>query len=105
MIDEQNKKFITLNPDHDHTIPRTHRNYEQDSDLPAWHDPDSLDSWLKSKISRTLKQALPTLTSWHALHAWFDNHNITLTDTGGGGMRLLVLVMHSNRMKLLSELK
>ncbi len=88
MLDEQNKKHIALNPAHDHTIQHARFNEEQKSELPTWHDPDSLDSWLRSKISRALKQALPTLTSWYALHFWLDNYNITLTDTGGGGMRL-----------------
>lgn len=56
--------------------------------LPAWHDPDSLDSWLKGPIARELKKALPNLDSWQALHAWLDRHYIDLKDTGGGGLRL-----------------
>ncbi len=89
-LNDQNQKYIVLNPDHDHTIPHAHLNDEQESELPAWHDPDNLDSWLKSKISRDLKQALPKIASWHALHAWLSNHDITLSDSGGGGMRLHV---------------
>ena len=62
---------------------------ERDSPtLPAWHDPDSLDSWLKSKVSRELKRALPKITGWNGLHAWLSQYGITLSDTGGGGMRL-----------------
>lgn len=86
--DERNNKSIFLNPDHDHLnyLPQSvtgHKNI-----LPAWHDPDSLDSWLKSNVAKSLKHALPTLTDWHALHAWLARYDITLSDTGGGGMRL-----------------
>lgn len=85
-IDSHNNKAIVLNTDHDHTIPHT----LGEGYLPTWHDPDSLDSWLKSKVSKALKHALPTLTSWHALHVWLANLDITLSDSGGGGMRLHV---------------
>lgn len=87
-IDGQNKKSIILNPDHDHSNHRPQRVAEHKNILPAWHDPDSLDSWLKSNVAKTLKHALPTLTDWHALHAWLANNGITLTDSGGGGMQL-----------------
>jgi hypothetical protein len=56
--------------------------------LPAWHDPDSLESWLKTKVARDLKPDLGELTGWPALHAWLSDYNITLSDSGGGGMRL-----------------
>jgi len=56
--------------------------------LPAWHDPGSLESWLKTKVARALKPALGELTGWPALHAWLSDYNITLSDSGGGGMRL-----------------
>ena len=86
--DGQNKKSIILNPDHDRTS-QTHHRQEISLDIfPAWHDPDSLDSWLKFKVAKALKQTLPSLTSWQALHAWLGNCGITLTDTGGGGTRL-----------------
>ena len=55
--------------------------------LPQWHDPDSLSAWIKTDVSRALKQVLPTLHDWKALHGWLARHNITLTDSGGGGMR------------------
>ena len=56
--------------------------------LPAWHDPDSLIAWVKTDVSRALKQVLPTLHDWNALHGWLARYNITLTDSGGGGMRI-----------------
>lgn len=83
----QNNKSIILNPDHDHANRRPHCD-EEPKILPTWHDPDSLDSWLKSDVTKALKHALPTLTNWYALHAWLASHGITLTDSGGGGMRL-----------------
>ncbi|MHB1619704.1 MAG: relaxase/mobilization nuclease domain-containing protein [Sulfuricella sp.] len=87
-IDGQNKKSIILNPDHDYTVPHAHREPEKEACLPTWHDPDGLDSWLKSKVARALKCALPELADWNALHTWLAAYEITLTDTGGGGMRL-----------------
>ena len=56
--------------------------------LPAWHDPESLSAWIKTDVSRELKQALLMLYDWNALHGWLARYNITLTDSGGGGMRI-----------------
>ena len=56
--------------------------------LPAWHDPDSLATWIKTDVSRALKQTLPMLHDWNALHGWLARYKITLTDSGGGGMRI-----------------
>lgn len=90
--DEQGKKHIILNPDHANalinTIPYAHAELVHDKLLPTWHDPDSLDSYLKSTVARALKRDLPKLNSWSALHSWLSNYDITLDDTGGGGMRL-----------------
>ena len=61
---------------------------DREPTLPTWHDPGSLESWLKSTVSRSLKTALPKLQSWQALHAFLDQHNVSLIDTGGGGMRV-----------------
>ena len=58
------------------------------STLPSWHDPESLGAWIKTDVSRALKQALPKLYDWNALHGWLARYNITLTDSGGGGMRI-----------------
>ena len=58
------------------------------STLPAWHDPDSLNAWIKTDVSTALKQALPMLHDWNALHGWLARYNITLSDSGGGGMRI-----------------
>lgn len=58
------------------------------STMPAWHDPESLSAWIKTDVSRALKQALPKLYDWNALHGWLARYNITLIDTGGGGMRI-----------------
>ena len=60
----------------------------QKSTLPAWHDPESLSAWIKTDVSRALKQALPKLYDWNALHGWLARYNITLIDSGGGGMRI-----------------
>lgn len=87
-IDGHNQKSIILNPDHDYTTPLPHRINKQKSELPTWHDPDNLDSWLKSIVSKALKHAIPAMSSWYELHVWLANHGITLTDAGGGGMRL-----------------
>lgn len=86
-IDDKNKKSIVLNPDHDHTISDAHRDHQKSS-LPTWHDPCGLDSWLKSKVAQSLKRDLPKLIDWNALHTWLSQYDITLTDAGGGGMRL-----------------
>jgi Relaxase/Mobilisation nuclease domain len=56
--------------------------------LPAWHDPDSLSAWIKTDVSIALKQALPNLYDWNALHGWLARYHITLSDSGGGGMRI-----------------
>jgi hypothetical protein len=60
----------------------------QKSTLPAWHDPESLSAWIKTDVSRALKQALPALHDWNALHGWLARYHMTLTDSGGGGMRV-----------------
>jgi hypothetical protein len=103
--DSQNKKKIVLNPDHDRTIPQALRDFKPESDLPTWHDPDSIDSWLKSKVAKALKHALPTLTSWHALHVWLANQDITLSDSGGGGMQLHVTSQETGEFVDLSASK
>lgn len=86
------KKQIVLNKDHANALekaaPRVHRDLGTEEILPTWHDPDSLDSWLKTRVARSLKHALPDLDSWQALHAWLGNYNIALSDSGGGGLRL-----------------
>lgn len=91
-IDGHGKKQIIINPEFADSfgknLPYAHRELLDEEPLPPWHDPDSLDSWLKSTVSRALKHALPDLTGWSALHAWLSNHDITLSDSGGGGMRL-----------------
>ena len=89
-VDGQSNKTIVLNPDHDHTVAHVHHDYEQDNSLPAWHDPESLESWLRTKVAKVLRRDLPDLTSWHALHVWLAKYGIKLSDSGGGGMRLHV---------------
>ncbi|HIH2745195.1 TPA: relaxase/mobilization nuclease domain-containing protein [Burkholderia lata] len=90
-VDGHGKKHIVLNTKHagakeqgDHAHPEI----ERDETLPAWHDPESLDSYLKTSVAKALKQDLPDLTSWQALHVWLEQYDITLKDTGGGGLRL-----------------
>ncbi|APW48620.1 relaxase/mobilization nuclease domain-containing protein [Rhodoferax antarcticus] len=91
-INGHGKKTIVLNPDHNHAIANAtqhaHADLGSDELLPSWHDPESLDSWLKSKVTKELKHALPRFEGWSALHAWFDDYGIELKDSGGGGMRL-----------------
>lgn len=91
-INGHGKKTVVLNKDHaafDFGNGETvHKAYGDDKLLPTWHDPDSLESWLKTKVAKTLKHALPDLNGWYALHTWLAEHDITLTDSGGGGMRL-----------------
>lgn len=65
-----------------------HPEVDQEAELPAWHDPDGLKGWLKNRVAKALKEALPEMTSWQALHIWLDKQGIELHDTGGGGMRL-----------------
>jgi hypothetical protein len=87
-IDGKNQKSIVLNPAHDHTNPLSHRNLKQKKFTPTWHDEDSLESWLKFKVSKDLKQALPNLNAWSELHVWLGKIGIKLTDSGGDGMRV-----------------
>ena len=68
--------------------PGVHRELGREGLLAPWHDPDSLESWLKTTVAKALKPALAELNGWHALHAWLSDHGITLKDSGGGGMRL-----------------
>lgn len=91
-IDGHDKKHIVLNNDLAGVLaksaPHAHRDLVSEEILPTWHDPGGLDSWLKTKVARALRNALPEFTGWPALHAWLSKHDITLTDSGGGGMRL-----------------
>ncbi|MES2879176.1 MAG: relaxase/mobilization nuclease domain-containing protein [Pseudomonadota bacterium] len=91
-VDGQGNKTIALNPAHAKEVdgvPRhAHSDVRRDSLLPAWHDPESLESWLKTKVAKALKEDLPDLSSWHALHVWLEKRSIKLVDTGGGGLRL-----------------
>ena len=86
------QKSIALNKDFGQSLadaaPRVHRDLGEEDELPSWHDPDSLDSWLKKRVAKDLKHALPDLQNWQGLHAWLDKYQIELTDSGGGGMRL-----------------
>lgn len=91
-VDGHGKKQIVLNTKHAEAKAEqgtnVHPEIEREDPLPAWHDPESLDSWLKTSVAKALKQDLPDLTSWQALHAWLETFDITLKDTGGGGLRL-----------------
>ena len=86
------KKRIVANPDHIHAITQPHAHGQgrdaPEKILPAWYDADSLESWLKTDVTKSLKKAIKTLDGWPELHAWLDQYGITLSDTGGGGMRL-----------------
>lgn len=93
-IDGHGQKHVVLNKETgvklgQNTYAHQELGFDQDEQiLPAWHDPDSLESWLKKTVTRKLKNALMDLSGWHALHAWLDAYGISLNDSGGGGMRL-----------------
>ena len=91
-VDASGKKHVVPSRDHADALvtatPRVHRELGRDELLPVWHDPDSLDSWLKTKVAKALKPALAALDGWPALHAWLSDYDITLKDSGGGGLRL-----------------
>lgn len=91
-IDGHGKKHIVLNKENSSAISNVtahaHSDLGKDELLPTWHDPESLESWLKTKVARALKHALHDLDGWPALHAWLSKYDITLKDSGGGGMRL-----------------
>lgn len=86
-VDNQNNKTIVLNPEHD-PANRLAQRRNRESTLPAWHDPEGLESWLKTKVAKALRSKLLQIGGWHELHAWLNNYGITLLDSGGGGMRL-----------------
>lgn len=91
-VDAHGKKLVVLSADHAAALapdgPRVHRELGRDDLLPVWHDPDSLESWLKTKVAKALKPILAELGGWPALHAWLSAYDITLHDSGGGGLRL-----------------
>lgn len=91
-VDGHGRKQIVLNPEHANAIDGPHNPAREDAQkdalLPTWHDPQSLESWLKSAVAKALKSDLPDLGSWHALHVWLGARGVTLTDSGGGGLRL-----------------
>ena len=90
-VDRHGHKSIVLNPALGTGRRQSHADLaDRESSQPIWHDPDSLESWLKHIVSRSLKRTLPKLQNWHGLHAFLDQHGILLTDTGGGGMRLTI---------------
>jgi hypothetical protein len=87
-VDGHGKKSIILNKDLAQSVgadkPRVHKEFGTEPVLPTWHDPEGLDSWLKKSVARALKNALPKLDGWPAMHAWLDRYDIRLTDAGGG---------------------
>ena len=89
---ENGDKRIILNPKFAKSVTdgwhAVHSELGEEVTLPPWHDPQSLESWLKTDVSKALKKALPKLHDWNALHSWLAQREITLDDTGGGGMRL-----------------
>ncbi len=91
-VDADGKKQVVPNKDRAEalhaSVPRVHPELGSDELLPVWHDPDSLDSWLKTTVAKALKGALARLDSWAALHTWLGEYDIALKDSGGGGLRL-----------------
>jgi hypothetical protein len=89
--DGHGKKHVVINPEYNSAFDSTshaHAELGTEDLLPTWHDPDSLESWLKTKISKALRKDLKHLDSWGALHSWLGQYNLTLKDSGGGGMQI-----------------
>jgi hypothetical protein len=91
-VDGHGKKQIVLNTKHADANKEqgvhVHPEVERDEALPTWHDPEGLKFWLKTSVSKGLKEEIGDLQTWQALHVWLERYGITLEDTGGGGMRL-----------------
>lgn len=81
-------KSIVRNKDIDNGAASSRDNSQS---VHPWTDPNSLINWTRKTIAPPLKAALPTMTSWAELHTHLAQHNITLKDTGGGGMRLTAI--------------
>lgn len=101
-VNGKGEKQIVLNTrhkeaenDHEQSV---HPEMEREEILPAWHDPESMDSWLKTTVTKALKQDLPHLQGWQGLHAWLERVDITLKDTGGGGLRLTAVSHETGEM-------
>ncbi|WP_304350864.1 relaxase/mobilization nuclease domain-containing protein [Comamonas testosteroni] len=94
-VNGQGEKQIVLNTKHkdieEHNAQAVHPELEREEILPAWHDPESLDSWLKTTVTKALKQDVPALQNWQGLHAWLEKLDISIKDTGGGGLRLTAI--------------
>lgn len=101
-VNGRGEKQIVLNTKHKDAETENeqgvHPEMEREEILPAWHDPESMDSWLKTTVTKALKQDLPQLQSWQGLHAWLERVDITLKDTGGGGMRLTAISHETGEM-------
>lgn len=101
-INGKGEKQIVLNTKHkeaeNEQEQSVHPEMERDEVLPAWHDPESMDSWLKTTVTKALKQDLPHLQGWQGLHAWLERVDITLKDTGGGGLRLTAISHETGEM-------
>lgn len=101
-INGKGEKQIVLNTKHKEAENEheqsVHPEMERDEILPAWHDPESMDSWLKTTVTKALKQDLPHLQGWQGLHAWLERVDITLKDTGGGGLRLTAISHETGEM-------
>lgn len=93
-IDKNGKKTIGLSQkyiDRDVEAGQDPMAIEDSHELPTWHDPESLESWLKGFVTKSLKRDIKQIQSWYGLHAWLDQYGIKLVNTGGGGMRLTVI--------------
>ena len=86
-VDNLGRKEIVFNPfalRQKGWAPHAHAETAEHLTLPPWHDPSSLEAWLKVEVAADLKRNLPQLQSWHALHVWLSKYDITMTDSGGG---------------------
>lgn len=81
---ERGEKHIIVNPDFAENIVNANQQYQKEAALPTWHDPESLESWLKTEVSKSLKKQLPKMQDWPALHKWLNRLNIELYDAGSG---------------------
>ncbi len=84
-------KHVVINPEYNpafETATHAHKEQGTETVLPTWHDPDSMESWLKRDVSKQLRKDIDRLQDWGGLHSWLSKRNLTLKDSGGGGLKL-----------------
>ncbi len=108
-LDEQGNKYVVENPNKKKKDGKEYSQHEEhtirladirtgSADLKpkftmtnGWTDPDSLINWVRKTVIPPLKAILPSLAGWPELHQFLALYNITLKDSGGGGMRITAI--------------